>query len=204
MANGTKVASNRLVYYEELDVTAAPYDVSLTAVLFSQAFNTFAKALEKAVQPAAITVSQYVTLWALLLSERPMTPTEISRLLPIETHSVSALLNQLHKRKLIGRRRSASDRRSVKVTLTAEGEQLTKESSRAVHEMMADVFGSLSSGEMPLFDGMLRKIRNTSVAWLGANPDRVETTLKRLVPRFEGVGSERQVAERIPEQAVEG
>lgn len=180
LENRTNVAVTRRVSAGELEQMAPSDDVLSTATVFSQAFNTFAKALEKAVQPAGLTVSQFITLWALLFSAEPMTPTEISRLLPIETHSVSALLDRLQKRKLIRRRRSTSDRRTVKVTLTAQGEQLVKDIAPAMRLMMLDVFQTLSSRELRMLNRLARKIRNASVQWLGANPDHIEITVERI------------------------
>jgi DNA-binding MarR family transcriptional regulator len=157
-----------------------PNEILLSSVLFAQAFNTFSKALEKACRPAGVTVSQCVTLWALLLSAEPLTPTEISRLLPIETQSVTALLDRLQERKLIARRRSSRDRRSVRITLTAQGEELLRSIIPSVGQVMVDILENLSSEERQLLDSLARKIRNASTIWLGANPDHLDTTMKRL------------------------
>lgn len=187
MAKQPKVARDTYLSDDELELLVPPYEIQLAIVLFSQAFNTFAALLERTARPAGITMSQFVALSSLVVTGQPMTPTEISRLLPLETHSVSALLDRLQERKLIRRRRSTKDRRSVKVTLTAEGVQLVRDIAPAMRSAMMGAFDPLSSRELRMLNRTVRKICNASVFWLGANPDNIETTRERLVPKYQSV-----------------
>ncbi|MBE0479578.1 MAG: MarR family transcriptional regulator [Dehalococcoidia bacterium] len=180
MSNRSASGPRKRISDAELEQIAPPYRALLPLVVFAQAFNTFGRAFEKAVQPAGLNLSQSITLWALLLSDQPLTPTEISRVLPIQTHSVTTLLDRLQDRKLIRRRRSTSDRRSVNVTLTAEGEQLAKQFIPAVSAVIEEVFLGLSTDELETLESICRKIRNSSTRRLDANPDHLELTVEQL------------------------
>lgn len=162
---------------------ASPYQIALCATLVAQAFNIFAKGVEKAVGRWGLTMSQYLTLFALFLRPSGLTPTEIARLLPIQTQSVSPLLDRLQERKLVVRRRSAHDRRSVRVTLTEKGEELIREMDSAVPDIINYVFGSLSNEELEIFEPLMRKIRDAAARWVGARPEHLDVTIERLVPR---------------------
>lgn len=195
---------NRLISDDEIELLAAPYGMLVSAVLLAQAFDIVSKAIAKAVGPEGISVSQYLTLWALLLSDQPMTPTEISRLLPIETQSVTALLDRLEERKLVRRRRSSRDRRSVKISLTALGEQLMKLLDPSVRQVVVNGFENLSIEERQLLNYLLRKIRDASATSLGANSEHFEIAIERLsrgIERLQASHSKRQG--KTPKQARE-
>jgi DNA-binding MarR family transcriptional regulator len=180
-ANSKALTSRRGIQRSELiSELSPPYEILRSSVLFAQAFNTFAKAIEKPCRSEGITISQAIALWALLLSAEPLTPTEISRLLPLQTQSVTALLDRLQERKLITRRRSSRDRRSVRITLTAQGEELLRSIVPSIGQVMVDIMENLSSKERQLLDRLARKIRNASTGWLGANPDHLDNTIERL------------------------
>lgn len=176
----TNRMSKRPISDDELRQWSPAYEISVLSVRFSQAFNTFSKALEKALQPAELTVSEYVTLWGMLLSSTRLTPTEVSRLLPIETNSVSGLLDRLQERRLITRRRSSRDRRTVRLTLTQRGVELLRTISPSVSELLSDVFGSLPGEEREFLDYVSRSICNASASRLGVNLEHLDTTIERL------------------------
>lgn len=178
---------NTLVFNDELELPVAPYALLVSAVLLFQAFDIVSKAIRKAVRPEGISVSEYTTLWALLLSDQPMTPTEISRLLPIESQSVTALLDRLEERKLVKRRRSNRDRRSVRISLTPQGEQLIKLVDPSVRQVVVSSFENLSIEERQLLDHLLTKIRNASATLVGANHNLLDITIAQLSKGIERV-----------------
>ena len=186
---------NRLISDDELELLVAPYAMIISAVLLFQTFDIVSKSIREAIRSEGISVSQYITLWALLVSDQPMTPTEISRLLPIESQSVTALLDRLVESKLVTRRRSSRDRRNVRVSLTARGEHLIKLLDPSVRQVVVSSFEYLSIEERQLLDYLLRKIRDAGATSLGANPSHLETTIDRLsrgVEMIQASNSERQ------------
>lgn len=196
MAKRSKIPAKIRSYREELESIGPSYDIALTAILFTQASKSFEKVLGKVLKPMAITDEQYLTLWALLVSDKPLTPTKISQLLPVDTRSVSASLDRLHARKLIIRRRSAHDRRSVNITLTAEGERLIKESFPTLRRMLSDVFQTFSSRETSSLKRLVRKLRDASVSRLDGNIDYPNI----LIERFAAVVARLQAPETVQHQ----
>lgn len=195
MTNRRNMIRNTLVSDDEIELLATPYGMLVSAVLLFQTFDIVSKAIREALRSEGISVSQYITLWALLLSDQAMTPTKISRLLPIESQSVTALLDRLVESKLVTRRRSRRDRRTVRVSLTARGEQLIKLLDPSVRQVVVSSFEYLSIEERQLLDYLLRKIRDASATSLGANPSHLETTIDQLyrgVERIQASNSKRQ------------
>ena len=195
MTNRRNMIRNRLISDDELELLVAPYAMIISAVLLFQTFDIVSKSIREAIRSEGISVSQYITLWALLVSDQPMTPTEISRLLPIESQSVTALLDRLVESKLVTRRRSSRDRRNVRVSLTARGEHLIKLLDPSVRQVVVSSFEYLSIEERQLLDYLLRKIRDAGATSLGANPSHLETTIDRLsrgVEMIQASNSERQ------------
>src|SRR5262245_40125213 len=72
-----------------------------------------------------ITFSQFQHLWQLWKHDG-LAQVELSRRIGIETASSTAAIDQLEKRGLIARRRDASDRRRINVTLTPAGRALER------------------------------------------------------------------------------
>jgi len=151
-----------------------------TIMNFAQAWNTWAKALEKSISPAKITVSQLTALQALFYNRRSMSPTEIARVLPLETHSVSPLVDRLHKRKLVSRRRSKNDRRSVEVELTEQGIALLRELAPNINKVMEAVFGGLSQQECDDLVKLSHEISYGAADYVGANKKRLDENAKIL------------------------
>jgi len=172
--------------YDDLAQLAPPTKYMWTIVNFAQAWNTWVKALEKSLSPAKMTVSQITALQALFYNKRPMSPTEISKVLPIDTHSISPLVDKLHKRKLVTRRRSKSDRRSIEVELTRQGIELLKSLSPNINEVLEVVFGNLNQKELEELVKLSHVISYNAADYVGANKKRMDENAKILSGMLEG------------------
>jgi DNA-binding MarR family transcriptional regulator len=166
--------------YDDLVQLAPPIKYMWTIVNFAQAWNTWVKALEKSLSPAKMTVSQITALQALFYNKRPMSPTEIAKVLPIDTHSISPLVDKLHKRKLVTRRRSKTDRRSIEVELTRQGIELLRSLSPNINEVLKVVFGNLNQQELDEFVKLSHKISYNAADYVGANKKRMDDNAKIL------------------------
>jgi len=155
-------------------------DLMWIVVNFAQSWNTWAKALERSLRPGKLTVSQVTTLQALYYAKKPLSPTEISHVLPLETHSVSPLLDRLHKRKIITRRRSKSDRRAVEVEMTPYGMELLTSLSPSIKDAMEKVFYQLTPPERETLVDLTQKISNAAVDYLGANKEHLASNAKMM------------------------
>ncbi|MBN1691785.1 MAG: MarR family transcriptional regulator [Dehalococcoidia bacterium] len=155
-------------------------DLMWIVVNFAQSWNIWAKALERSIRSGNITVSQLTTLQALYFANRPLSPTEISHVLPLETHSVSPLLDRLHKRKIVTRRRSKTDRRAVEVEMTPQGLDLLKELSAGIKGAMERVFYSLTPQERETLVKLTQKISNAAVDYLGASKEHLASNARMM------------------------
>ena len=160
---------------------ALPYDVLATVRLFNQAYNRYQKSGAQAlksmqllfspvleaqgIKPIQLTFSQVNVLMTLSYVQKPMTLTEISPFLPIETASVSLVINSLQKLKLIQRRHSRTDRRKIFITLTHAGKQVVDILWPPIFNLVTDMFyKNLTDEERQLFMNILRKIRDANIS----------------------------------------
>ena len=145
------------------DGLALPDDVARTLRLFNQANNNYQKAAVQILRPTKLTGSQTNVLMTLAYMQRPMTLTEISPFLPIETASVSLVIDKLQKRKLVQRRHSRTDRRNIYISLTPQGEVMVKTLWPPLFNLVMDTYHKTLTGkERQVFMLMLRKIRDAN------------------------------------------
>lgn len=108
---------------------------------------------------AALDVDLYSSRILALLHERSeMTVGELVDVMVLPQSTISHQLQRLDRRRLIHRRRSAADNRSVTVSLTADGKRLAKqcyELGAAVHLSIASRF---SAQEMQLLGELLHRM----------------------------------------------
>jgi len=180
MDNQSKISSRSRISRGELKRITLPEGVLVTLGIFVQAYSVHEKAIERSLQSAGINRSQFMALWALLLSEQPLTPTDISNLIPIETQSVTTVLDRLEERELIVREHSKQDRRVIQLTLTAQGEQVVRQIAPAVITLITDVFGTLSASELQSLSCIAAKIRDANIPWLDKKPQPIEDMLRRV------------------------
>ena len=157
-------------------------ELSLTVWMFSQATNTHMKAFAKALAKAGtgITTMQWTTLWLLLSSPGSMSLTEIAKFLPIEIHSVSALVEKLEKRGLIKRIRSKNDRRVVNIYLTEQGFNILKKTAPYTYDFNMNTIGTLSGAQIKALQKITKKIRDRDLEMLEQDPKRADVVLERL------------------------
>ncbi|MFA6646425.1 MAG: MarR family transcriptional regulator, partial [Sphaerochaetaceae bacterium] len=97
--------------------------------LAEQCLNLVKKSIAELLRPHKINHSQYLILLMLSYAEHAgsdVIATELSFVLGLERHSISALLDKLDSRGFINRKRSNEDRRVVHLSMTEKGKELTK------------------------------------------------------------------------------
>ena len=97
---------------------------------FRWALRRFLAASESICRAEAITVQQYQALLALGCAPGPSTMKDLAEQMMFLPHAAVQLVNRLQKLGLVERTPSASDRRSVLLTLTADGEALLERLAR--------------------------------------------------------------------------
>lgn len=158
-----------------------PFEEHLwTVTMFAQAGNLWSKAIERSIKSADITVSQLVTLQALFFAGKPMSPTHISRLLPLEVHSITPLIDKLYKRDLVTRRRSQTSRRCVDVKITEQGRKLLLELSPSINNVIMSVFGKLSKPDQIELIRIAHEISYAAANYLGADKEHLDENARIL------------------------
>ena len=119
--------------------------------------SAFRKGLERELAPFDVTPAQWAILEVCYRGEAN-TPSALSRLIPIDTAAISRQLDKLKAKGLIHRRRSARDRRSVKVRLTEEGRMLVPRLAPYVHANNAKFLRGLSEEEQTALTVTIQKM----------------------------------------------
>lgn len=156
------------------------------SLILSQAFVNWHKAFMRVLDPHALTYSQWIIMQTLSMSGQAMTPTELTRYLTIEGTSISVVIDGIGRRGLIQRRRSRTDRRMVKVSLTEQGRTLLEEIDAAIAALIKEIYGPLTAAERGQLIRLCRKVRDASVVHNGGDPAVVE----EILDKFSGTGGD--------------
>ena len=99
------------------------------------------KGMSEEVEPYDLTHVEFSLLRA-CMRRQECTATELARVLPVDASRISRVVNTLVNLGLLQRRRLRSDRRTVMLTLTDEGTELTTR----LHERMQEYYATLVAG----------------------------------------------------------
>jgi len=183
-SNAVEARQRSAIRDEELRSLAPSYELQLTSFVYGQAFNLYQKVFRVVGQKVELTIPQFLILYALLLSERPLSPTELSRILPLEPQSITAVLDRLEDRRLVARKRSSRDRRAINVRLTQNGHDLLRDRIPVMKCLLERTVGALSSEERHSLESISRKLSRAAVTLLGANPEHLDEMIEFFTRRL--------------------
>ena len=104
-----------------------------------------------------ITMSQAAALLTLKSAKQPITPSELSRLLQRQAHTVHELINRMEKDGLVRKVKDPRWKRKVFVELTALGEETHRKSKDM--RLSYDIITSLSARKRQSLRSNLQKLR---------------------------------------------
>lgn len=113
--------------------------------------------LEKYLKPFNITGAQFRVM-RLIMVEQVDTPSELTRLLSIDSGAMTRMLDRLEQRNLLVRERCPNDRRQVRLKPTQEGIELSQEVHGLAADLLNELTGELSSDELSELYRIIRKI----------------------------------------------
>jgi DNA-binding MarR family transcriptional regulator len=97
-----------------------------------------------------------------LVKENPsVTPTRLARALAISLPAITAWIAKLEQRGLVERERSATDRRSQHMRVTAAGEALVTQALQDLLDEERATLNQLSTAEQAMLLELLRKVSHT-------------------------------------------
>lgn len=127
-----------------------------------RAADAFSGALSRELASKKLSGSQFGVLEA-LLHRGPLFQGDLAGKLLRSCGSITAVVGGLEKRGLVERRRDATDKRFVQVSLTGKGKALIAGLFPAHAKAVAHQFSALSAGEQDQLRALCRKL-GTSVA----------------------------------------
>ena len=134
-------------------------------VLLLQAKDTVFKAREKELSQYGISPEQAGVLFILQVLGNKATPSDISRWLLRQHHTVLGILGRMEKKQLIRKTKDPERKNLVRVTLTEKGQQAYYQSTRieSIHEIMS----SLSEEEREQLSSCLQTLRDKALKGFG-------------------------------------
>ena len=130
-------------------------------ILLNQADTALLNSTDDELRPYGLTAMQSVVLFVVQAIGNKATPTEISRWLLRKPHSVSGLLDRMEKIGLVKKTNDADRKNVIRVTLTAKGKQVYKQSLKK--ESIRRALSSLSDKECQVLESVLKSIRDAAL-----------------------------------------
>ena len=130
-------------------------------VLLNQARDSIHRAREKELVKYGISSSQAAVLFISKVIDSEVTPSEISRWLLKEPHTVSAILSRMERQGLVKKARNTDKRRNINVAITKAGEQAFRNSEKI--ESIKDIMSCLNAEESKQLTVLLSKLRDVAV-----------------------------------------
>ncbi len=130
-------------------------------VLLNQARDSMRRARDAEVAEFGVSTRQGAVLFIIMANGGVATPSEISKWLLKEPHTVSAILSRMVKNGLVNKDKSKGGKGRINVTLTEAGKQAYLKTEKAAS--VSDVLSCLSAQEQEQLALILKKIRDTAL-----------------------------------------
>ncbi|WP_427306007.1 MarR family winged helix-turn-helix transcriptional regulator [Cupriavidus sp. H39] len=140
----------------------APRDLILASRLLLRTARLLRGHIDQALAAFELDMSQYLVLSMLAADEGdPSIPSELGATLDATRTQMTRLLDGLEARGLLRRRASASDRRSLELTLTPAGRRLLERAAPAVHAAYGETWAPLGAGGLASATRALTQLHQT-------------------------------------------
>jgi DNA-binding MarR family transcriptional regulator len=137
-------------------------------VLLHQTTDAVIKARQKELDQFDISFIEVGVLVVIQAIGEKATPSEISRRILREPHSVSALLNRMEKKGLVRKTQDLDRKNLVRVSITEKGRQAYDKSTR--RKSIYNIISSLSEEERQQLRSCLEKLRSKAFKELVVEP----------------------------------
>jgi DNA-binding MarR family transcriptional regulator len=137
-------------------------------VLLHQTTDAALRARQKELDQFGVSVIEVGVLVAIQAIGKEATPSEISRRIFREPHTVSALLNRMEKKGLVRKTQDLDRKNMVRVSITEKGRQAYDKSTG--RKSIYKIISSLSEEERQQLRSCLEKLRNKSFKGLVVEP----------------------------------
>lgn len=149
-------------------------------VIFNQAHMLFIKHVERNLADWDLSLPQYLTLYLLKYTSKPVSPTVLARYLSQETQSVTSLLDRMENRGLVYRTKDPTDRRGVWIMLGEEGRRIIDEAMPHAFGAGITFFSAIPEEEQIQLETVLRHLRDRVADNLGLDPSKLDYAADHL------------------------
>ena len=129
---------------------------------FTAAYESFVVAAKRARARVAtddeLTAAQYGLLQHLLENDHQPGLRELAAAAGVAAPTATRMLDSLEKRGVVVRERCTEDRRSVRLSLTSDGERLVRERKASVEQARGELFARLHEDERAAAAAVLRRL----------------------------------------------
>lgn len=156
-----KSNKNRIVNKEAFkNRTSLDKDYGLW-VLLNQARDSVHKAREKELAQYGISSSQAAVMFISKMIDSEVTPSEISRWLLKEPHTVSAIISRMERQGLVKKVKGKGKNNSVNISLTKMGEEAYINSEKI--QSIKDIISKLNADEIERLSSLLARLRDIAI-----------------------------------------
>lgn len=113
---------------------------------------------------SGLNIPQASVLYCLKMSNEPMTPMRLARMMHKQPHTVSALVHRMEAQGLVSTKKDMKRKNWLRVSLTKKGEEALKRWSTAT--MVPDALNSLSKKEQESLYTITKKLHNRGLELL--------------------------------------
>jgi len=151
-----------------MDTIATTYGKLELWALLNQAITAMSRVADIELSQVGISMIQGAVLFFVKNAKEPVTPSQISRWLFREPHTVSQLLMRMEKHGLVKRTKDLDSKNMVRITLTEKGEQAYQQQTEV--RVISKILSSLSPEECDKLGAGLKILRDEAIKKLDARP----------------------------------
>ena len=129
----------------------------LLGILLGRSNSLKDRLLDQHLESDGVTSAQFKVL-VIMAQWDVDTPAELCRHLSLDSGSMTRMLDRLEQKKLLQRRRCESDRRQIRLALTADGKRLADRLPHIGADALNQLVGVLEPGEVAELERILLKI----------------------------------------------
>lgn len=132
-------------------------------ILFLQSHDAVMKCAEATLQDVGLTPAQYTALLALKFLPDPVRPSDVARWAFRSANAITYLMDGLEKAGLVRRFRNPTDRRSIRLEMTAKGEAVYAQARQPAWELIEKLMSTYSEDELATFTHLLEELRGQAL-----------------------------------------
>jgi len=151
-----------------MDTIANTYGKLELWALLNQAVTAMSRVADIELSQVGISMIQAAVLFFVKNAKEPVTPSQISRWLFREPHTVSQLLMRMEKHGLVKRTKDLDSKNMVRITLTDKGEQAYQQQTEV--RVISKILSSLSPEECDKLGALIKILRDEAIKELDARP----------------------------------